>query len=134
MSKLAYFAFILGCFLILYGVGRVWRLKPETKYNHTLLKGETAVLTIGEGDTVWLARKPEDCYTMNVAMAHKDAAYLKGCADSNTACAVPAGTPVKILGASVSRKHVRILEGPLEGKEGWIEFQYLRPRRPGEFQ
>jgi hypothetical protein len=134
VSKFQYFLFILGSFILLYGAGRAWKLKPESKYDHILLKGETAVLTIQGSDAVWLAFNKDDCYSMNVAMAHKDSAHLRGCEDAATAFAVPAGTFVKVIGASVSRKHVQVLDGPLAGKSGWVEFQYLRPRRPGEFQ
>ncbi|NWF83393.1 MAG: hypothetical protein HXY18_06145 [Bryobacteraceae bacterium] len=133
MIRLLYFVVILGSFVLLYGVGRVWKLKPETKYDHSIYIGETAVLTIKGGGEVWLAHRKDDCYSMNVAMARKDSEHLRGCADAHTAFAAPAGTFVKVIGSSVSRKHVEVVDGPLAGKRGWVEFQYLRPRQPGEF-
>lgn len=134
MRKVLYFAVMLGSFVLLYGVGRGWKLKPESKYNHSLLKGETAVLTTPAGDSVWLARDRNDCYSMNVAMSRQDAAHLHGCEDAKTAFAVPAGTFVKVIATSANPMHVEVLDGPFAGKTGWVEFQYLRPRRPGEFR
>lgn len=134
MSRLLYFVVILGSFLLLYRVGRNWKLKPETRYDHNLYLGEIAVLRAQGSDSVWLALKKEDCSSMNVAMASGDLARLRGCEDSQTALSVPAGTQVKVIGESVSRKHVRVLDGPLAGRSGWVEYQYLRPRQPGEFQ
>jgi hypothetical protein len=134
VSKLLYFVVILGSFVLLYGVGRAWKLKPESKYDHNLYLGEIAVLRIQGNDNVWLALRKDDCYSMNVAMVHKDSANLRGCEDAHTAFSVPAGTFVKVIGESVSRKHVQVMDGPLVGKTGWVEFQYLRPRQPGEFR
>lgn len=133
MSKLLYFVVILGSFVVLYGVGRNWKLKPESKYDHNLYLGEIAVLRAQGGDSVWLAIRKDDCSSMNVAMARRDLDHLRGCEASQTAFSVPAGTQVKVVGASVSRKHVQVLDGPLTGRNGWVEFQYLRPRQPGEF-
>lgn len=134
MNKFVYFAAIAGSIVLLYGVGSNWKLKPESTYHHSPYIGETAVLTIAGSEAVWLALDKNDCYAINVAMAGKDAAQLRGCADANTAFAVPAGTFVKVTGESASRNKVKILDGPLAGKTGWVEFQYLRPRRPGEFR
>jgi len=134
VSKLLYFLVILGSFAVLYAVGRNWKLKPETEYNHNLYLGETAILTIQGGGSVWLALKKDDCSSMNSAMFQRDSSYLRGCEDAQTAFAVPAGAHVKVIGESVNRKHVQVVEGPQSGRTGWVEFQYLRPRRPGEFQ
>jgi len=134
VRKLLCFVVILGSFVLLYGVGRGWKLKPESKYAHSLHTGEVAVLTIRGGDAVWLAFAKDDCYSMNVAMSRRDSAHLRGCEDAKTAFAVPASTLVKVIGSSVSRTHVAVLEGPLAGQSGWVEFQYLRPRQPGEFR
>jgi hypothetical protein len=134
MTKLVHFVVILSGFLLLYGVGRTWKLKPETKYAHNLYLGEVAVLNHPSGGDVWLAVNKGDCYSLNVAMFHKDAEHLRGCLDLNTAFPAPAGAFVRVVGESVSRKHVRLIDGPLAGRSGWVEFQYLRPRQPGEFR
>jgi len=134
MNKLLFWAVFLGGLVALYGVGRAWKLKPETKYAHRLLKGEIGVVTNPAGDRVWLALDKKDCYSINVAMSQKDSAHLKGCEDNQTAFPVAAGTFVKVMGESVSSLRVQVMDGPLAGKEGWVEFQYLRPRQPGEFQ
>lgn len=131
------FFYAFGFVLILvlgYGVGVAWKLKPETKYHHNLYRGETAVLVGPRDGVVWLAYNKDDCYAVNVAMARQDESRLRGCEEAHTAFAVPAGTFVKVTGASVSRKLVTITEGPLTGRSGWVEFQYLRPLQPGEFR
>jgi len=134
MNKFVYFLVFLGVFVVLYGVGRAWKLKPETKSEHMLHKGEIAVLKVPDGRSVWLALDKNDCSSVNNAMAQKDSARLKLLEDNQTAFAVPAGTFVKVVGQSVSRQRVEVLDGPLAGKSGWVEFQYLRPRLPGEFK
>jgi hypothetical protein len=134
MNKLLYFVLFLGGFAVLYGVGRTWKLKPETKYNHRLHTGEIAVLTNGQDGAVWLALDKNDCYSLNVAMSKRDLAHLKASEDNKTAFAVPAGTFVKVIGEADSRVRGQVMDGPFAGKQGWAEFEYLRPRRPGEFR
>jgi hypothetical protein len=134
MNKLLYVLVFLGVFVVLYSVGRAWKLKPETKYDHILHNGEIAVLKKQGGSSVWLAVDRKDCYTISAAMSAQDTAHLKALEDNKAAFAVPVGTFVKVLGAADSRDRVEVTDGPLAGRAGWVEFQYLRPRQPGEFQ
>jgi hypothetical protein len=134
MNKLLYVLLFVGVFAVLYGVGRTWKLKPETKYDHTLLKGETAVVKSPGGGSVWLALDKKDCYPINVAMSHKDSAQLSGFEASKGAFSVPEGTLVKVVGGYESHVQVQVTEGPFAGKQGWVEFEYLRPRQAGEFK
>jgi hypothetical protein len=134
MNKLLYGLLFVGVFAVLYGVGRTWKLKPETKYNHTLVNGEIAVVRSHEGSSVWLALDQKDCYSINVAMSRKDTTQLKELEDNKTAFPIPAGTFAKVIGGSESRVKVQVVDGPLAGKQGWAEFEYLRPRQPGEFR
>lgn len=132
MRKLAYALVIIGSFAILFAVGQAWRLKPETKTNRILHRGDSAVLTSPAGQDVWLAVKPEDCYPIQKAVVERNESYLKACADNQTAFPVAAGTRVKVLAEKVSRRQVQILEGPLEGRTGWVEHEFLAPDpRPG---
>lgn len=126
MRKLAYAAVIVGSFVILFAVGQAWRLKPETQTIRILHKGDLAVLAAPSGEEVWLARRKDDCYPVQAAMAERNQDYLKACADNQTAFPVPAGTRVRILAESVSRRQVQILEGPLEGRTGWVEHEFLQ--------
>ena len=71
--------------------------------------------------------KPDDCYAIQKAVVEKDQAFLKACADNQTAFPAPAGTRVKVLAEKVSRRQVQILEGPLEGRTGWLEHEFLSP-------
>lgn len=127
MRKLAYAAVIAGSFVILFAVGQAWRLKPETQTVRILHKGDLAVLAAPSGGEVWLAQRKDDCYPVQAAMAERNQDYLKACADNQTAYPVPAGTRVKVLAESVSRRQVQILEGPLEGRTGWVEHEFLQP-------
>ena len=134
MSKLLYTALLLVGFVVLFQVGKAWKLKPETKYDHSPYRGEVAVLkAAGTNDSVRLAYNKDDCYSLNLAMIQNDTGKLRSYEDNKSAFAVPAGTRVKVVGESVSRKQVQVLEGPLEGKTGWVEAEYIRARQPGEF-
>jgi hypothetical protein len=134
MNKLLYVLVFLGVFVVLYSVGRAWKLKPETRYDHTLHNGEIAVLKSPGNSSVWLAVDKKDCYSVSAAMSSKNPDRLRIFEGSQTAFAVPAGTFVKVMGQADSRNRVNVTEGPLAGRAGWVEFQYLRPRQPGEFQ
>ncbi|MEJ5368985.1 MAG: hypothetical protein WHT08_11740 [Bryobacteraceae bacterium] len=127
MRKLAYAAVIVGSFVILFAVGQAWRLKPETQTVRILHKGDYATLAAPSGEEVWLAHRKDDCYPIQAAMTEGRQDYLKACADNQTAFPVAAGTRVKILAESVSRRQVQILEGPLEGRTGWVEHEFLQP-------
>jgi hypothetical protein len=131
MRKLMYLLVIAGSFIVLFAVGQAWRLKPETKTSRILHKGDAAVLATPAGDQVWLANKKDDCYPIQAAVVEKNEAFLKACADNQTAFPVAAGTRVRILAESVSRRQVQILEGPLEGRTGWVEHEFLKPDPAG---
>ena len=134
MNRLLYVLLILGGFAILYGVGRTWKLLPESKYNHQLHTGETAVVISKVGGSVWMAQDEKDCYPLTVAMSKADTDYLSAAEARQAAFPVPVGTLVKVLGESESRVKGEVMEGPLTGKQGWVEFEYLRPRKAGEFR
>ena len=134
MNKLLYVLLILGGFGVLLGVGRIWNLRPETKYNHVLHTGEPAVATSKVGSNVCFASSEKDCYAINVAMANNDSAYLSAAENNKSAFVVPVGTQVKVLGQTESRVRVEVTEGAASGKHGWVEFEYVRPRKPGEFR
>ena len=134
MSKLLVLLLALGAFLVLLMVGRNWNLKPDTAEQHVVHTGETAVLRSTAAQEIWLANDKRHCYSLQVAMTSRDSASLKNSETRNEAFAVPAGTQVKVIGESVSARQVEIVDGPMKGKSGWVEFEYLRPRKAGEFQ
>ncbi|MBI4891103.1 MAG: hypothetical protein HY821_10805 [Acidobacteria bacterium] len=125
MNKLLMVAVIAGGFLVLYGVGRMWNLKPETKYNRTLHKGDEAVLVGAEGSKVWLAKKWEDSYHAQMAMGEKNEEWLKG-----AAVAAPAGARVKVVAEKESSREVEVEAGV----KGWVEQEYLRAPHQGEMK
>lgn len=134
MNKLLYLLLILGGFGVLLGVGRFWKLQPETKYKHELHTGETAVLTSKAGGQVWLALAEKDCYPLGVAMSKRDTAFLSSTEANKSAFVAPVGATVKVIGQTESRVHVEVSEGALAGQRGWVEFEYVRPREAGEFK
>ncbi|HEY3441509.1 MAG TPA: hypothetical protein VGK29_12180 [Paludibaculum sp.] len=134
MNKLLYILLILGGFAVLLGVGRFWKLQPETKYNHVLHTGEKALLTSKVGSKVWVALDAKDCYPIGVAMSKVDTAYLSSTETNQTAFVAPVGASVMVLGQTESRVHVEVADGALAGKRGWVEFEYVRPRKAGELQ
>lgn len=129
MNKFLAVVVIASGFFILYGVGRMWNLKPETKYSRTLHRGDAAVLTAPPGTEVWLARKGEDSYQVQVAAGKNDVEWLKGAAEP-----VPAGTMVKVLHEVESRRQVEVASGPQAGVKGWVEQEFLRAPKPGEIR
>lgn len=131
MRKLMYALVIAGSFIVLFAVGQAWRLKPESKTSRILHKGDAAVLAAPGGGPVWLAHQKDDCYPIQAAVAEKNEEFLKACADNQTAFPADSGTRVKILAESVSRRQVQILEGPLEGRTGWVEHEFLQPDPAG---
>jgi hypothetical protein len=132
MSKLLVILLAAGAFLVLLMVGRNWNLRPDTPEQHIVHTGETAVLAAAEGQQVWLAKDKRHCYSLQVAMTSKDAVGLKNYETRNEAFPVPGGTVVKVIGESVSARQVEMIDGPMKGTSGWVEFEYLRPRKAGE--
>ncbi|MGC4049876.1 MAG: hypothetical protein QM757_10230 [Paludibaculum sp.] len=132
MNRFLVFIVILSGFILLYGVGRAWKLKPETPENHILHKGEVAVLTTTTGQAIWLAASKNDTRLLQNAMGKQDRQELEKAEIAQTALPVPTGTQVRVTVEDGSRYQVEILDGPSAGKAGWVEFEYLRPVRPSE--
>ncbi len=134
MNKLLMAVIVLGAFAVLLVVGRYWNLRPDTAERHIVHVGETAVLTTPKAGRIWLARDKRSCYSLQVAMTNNDQVSLDNAGQRGEAFPVASGTQVRVKGESVSARQVELLDGPDAGKTGWVEFEYLRPRRPGEFQ
>lgn len=134
MNKLLMVVIAVGAFAVLLAVGRYWNLRPDTAERHVVHAGETAVLTAAGAERIWLALDKRSCYSLQVAMTNKDQASLSYAEQRGEAFAVPSGSQVSVKGESVSARQVEVLEGPAAGKTGWVEFEYLRPRRSGEFR
>jgi hypothetical protein len=134
MNRLLVVLLAIGAFGVLLVVGRYWNLRPDTAERHIVHRGEVAVLTAQGSTEVWLASDKRHCYSLQVAMTNKDAAALRNAETRGEAFAVRAGTQVRIVGESVSARQVEIADGALKGKIGWVEFEYLRPRKAGEFE
>lgn len=134
MNKVLILAVALGGFLVLFAVGRAWKLKPETPANHMLHKGEQAMVANTAGKAVWLATSKQDTYTLQQAMGRQDQAALEQAAAQGAAFPVQVGTRVRVRSEAISRLEVEVLDGPDAGRTGWAEFEYLRPLLPSESQ
>ncbi|QOY89250.1 hypothetical protein [Paludibaculum fermentans] len=132
MNKFLLIVVILAGFVILFGVGQAWKLKPETAENHMLHKGEVAVLTNTTGQAIWLAQSREDTRILQSAMGKQDRTALEKAEAEQTALPMTTGTQVRVKVDDGSRYQVEILDGPEAGRLGWVEFEYLRPIRPSE--
>jgi hypothetical protein len=115
-------------------VGRYWNLRPDTAERHVVHVGETAVLTAEGAERIWLSNHKRNCYSLQVAMTNKDQASLNNAVERGEAFAIAAGSQVRVKSESVSAREIEVLDGPAAGKTGWVEFEYLRPRRSGEFR
>lgn len=132
MNRFLVVVVILAGVILLYGVGRAWKLKPETPENHTLHKGEVAVLTTITGQAIWLAESKDSTRLLQNAMGKQDRAELERAENAQTAFPVTMGTQARVTVEDGSRYQVEILDGPAAGRRGWVEFEYLRPVRPSE--
>ncbi|MGJ5817823.1 hypothetical protein [Paludibaculum fermentans] len=132
MNKFLALLVILAGFVILFGVGKAWKLKPETPENHTLHKGEVAVLTTTTGQAIWLAEAKDQTRSLQSAMGKQDRLALEKAEIAQTAFPATTGTQVRVKVEDGSRYQVEILDGLAAGKLGWVEFEYLRPIRPSE--
>lgn len=132
MGKLRVLIILAGVFAVAYGVGRVWDLKPEGRYDHIIRPGERAVLTSAGTDRVWVALEKEGAYPLQKAMAEKDGAFLQQAVSDGKAFVLPLGTRVEVTGQSANKRRLQVVEGPDTGKAGWVEFEYLRPLQRGE--
>ncbi len=132
MNKFLLVLVVLAGFVILFGVGKAWKLKPETAENHTLHKGEVAVLTTTTGQAIWLAQSRDATRILQNAMGKQDGTALEKAEADQTAFPTAMGTQVRVKVEDGSRYQVEILDGPQAGKLGWVEFEYLRPIRPFE--
>jgi hypothetical protein len=132
MGKLRVMLVIIAFFIVAFAVGQNWKLKPETASNHVVRANEIAIVVSGNETPVWLCANKEDAYGMQKAMIAGDAVALQQAADRNAAFPVAAGVRVKVLTASVDKRYVQVVEGPQEGKTGWLEFEFLRPAKAHE--
>ena len=92
------------------------------------------MVTNKAGSSAWIAVNEKDCYEIGVAMSDRDQSYLGAAESANAAFVVPVGTLVKVLGETESRMRLEVIEGPSAGKQGWVEFEFVRPRKNGEFR
>lgn len=132
MGKLNIVAVVIGVFIVALMIGRYWNLKPETKLDHVVQPGETAVAEGHGTAVVWVAAEAGLTYDLHAATARGDEAVLRKAEAENKAFALEVGAQVRVAGDSGSKRRIEVLTGPNTGKTGWVEFECLRPLKRGE--
>jgi len=102
----------------------------EDRVHHVVHHGDAAVLYNSSGSTVLLAHNKADCYPIEKAAAEKDEAALRGFLTQGKAFAVATGASVHVISEASDERQVRVNEGPLAGKTGWVMWEFLRAPEP----
>lgn len=134
MGKFNVIAVVIGVFLVALMIGRYWNLKPETKLDHVVHRGETAVAAAQGTNVVWVAAEAGLAYGLHAAALRGDEAVLKQAVAESKAFPLEAGAQVRVAGDSGSKRRIEVLTGPNTGKTGWVEFECLRPIQRGELR
>jgi hypothetical protein len=133
MGKIKVVGVILGVFFVAWMIGRYWNLQPETKLDHVVRPGETAVAE-GHGSLlIWVAGEKDSTYDLHSATARGDEQFLRKAESAGKAFAVEVGARVKVTAESGSKRRIEVLSGPKAGHSGWVEFECLRPLGRGEY-
>lgn len=130
MGTLRVLLFLVAFFVVAFGVGQYWKLKPPTAQSHVIRGGETAILTADGTDQIWVAVTKDDSYTLQKAMVAKDETALSGFAAREAAFPVASGTRVRVMGQITEHRRVEVLDGPAAGRAGWVESEYLQVPKP----
>lgn len=102
----------------------------EDRAHHVVHHGDAAVLHNPAGPTVLLAYKMADCYPIQQAVARKDETTLRGFITQGKAFAVATGASVNVISEASDERQVRVNEGPLSGRTGWVMWEFLRLQAP----
>lgn len=105
----------------------------EGRFNHKVHVGETARLWAPPNYKYsFLATQRENCYELQKVMSANDFAGLEKLAKADKVMSTDAGARVKVLKEAYNEREVKLLEGPDEGKTGWVPFEWLKPLQPGD--
>ncbi len=132
MGRLNILAVVAGIFLVAMMIGRYWNLKPETRFDHVVDTGETAVAEGHGRPVIWVAAEASMTYDLHAAMTSGDEAALRKAEAAKQAFALEAGAQVRVTGDSGSKRKIEVTSGPHTGQTGWVEFECLRPLGRGE--
>lgn len=120
---------LAGIFIVALAAGRIWNLRPAHGETDHTRRGQIALLGSPEGAPIWLAIDRRDTYRLQQAMAQGEQTFLDEAANQEKAFPVASGSEVRVIGSSVSKREVEVLEGPHTGQTGWVEFDILMPPR-----
>ena len=102
----------------------------ETANRHVAHRGEDAIVQKPGASEVFLGASRDQSHAIAEAVAAKDQNRLTEMVKTGQAIQVPAGTRVRVLEESFNERFVRVLEGPGQGREGWVPFEWLAPAVP----
>ena len=134
MGKIKVVGVVLGVFLVAWVIGQYWDLKPETKLDHVVRPGETAVAEGHGSPVIWVAGEAAMTYDLHAATARGDEVFLRKAESDGKAFPVEVGARVRVTAESGSKRRIEVLSGPKSGQTGWVEFECLRPPGRGEAQ
>ena len=98
----------------------------ETKEHHYIHKGEHAVLSVAGHDHAYLAVTKTEATAMAHAVEKRDATRLRRLIDEGKVVEVANGTRVDVTGESFNEREVKITEGTLAGRTGWVVLEWLQ--------
>jgi hypothetical protein len=101
---------------------------PQTsREQHIVDYGEEAWLVHDADLNVPVAISKSDIHALAKALDGHDQAKLEQMVAQGKAVEVIAGTRAKVIGESYNEREIRILDGPMANKTGWVPFEWLRP-------
>lgn len=96
--------------------------------------GDEAILDQEGGHGCFVALDEKSWNAMIDAQIRNDEEELAVLMKKAKAIYLRNGTRVKVIASGLASKKVRIRNGLWEGKEGWVQTEFVRPRRAGDLQ
>ena len=108
------------------GTARDSQLKNDARSkSKTPLIGDQVILD-GSGDLVMLATRKSDYAAVADAWIVRDQARLRQMEASGRLILVPGGTKALLIDASLGTANVKILDGRMPGRSGWVPIERIR--------
>lgn len=115
------------CLVPLFLVLSACQMRKETPADHAVHKGESAVLMLANQEHAYLAVAHFDTHALAQAVEGKDRVKVQALLDAGKALAIDNRTRVNVIGESYNEREIQVLDGPMQGRKGWVPFEWLRP-------
>ena len=102
-------------------------MRRETPADHAVHKGEAALLIVSHHDHAYCAVAHPYAHALATAVDAEDAAGVQSMLDTGKALAMDNQTKVKVVGESFNEREIQVLDGPMQGKKGWVPLEWLLP-------